>query len=849
MPAAIVHGQTDDLLTLKGDNVLCSIGRLWGKASRFGACGGVECWNGSGGLVCMSVIRNPWYGYGHESARTLLDGDGFLYYLAEDSTTFTIGEYNLIKLDTSSPDPEFWKEIWCVHVGSFQKVVHLHDMCFDNLGDIIVVGDYPNEDSFDGIYLWKIDPSDGSVIWSSESPGNCCHQVVCDSSGNIYLTCDAGGAGSLQKYNSGGAFQWAWTPPNDSNGEAIALLNGEIYFSPEYFIDLGGGVHRYLFVLDTNGNVRRTWDLAFGGGASWRVTEIRIDTDDFLYLILRRLNPSTRDFYIYKVDANLGTEWPFYYTGSIADPKPDISFTDGKRVFVTQRYGIPADAHIKLLSELTGNALYEGNEFHNTLFFGPATGTKQMFLRGPHHTRGPKLWLNLTRYNNFSKVPIRDSGCFVNPVCKDYWHNPTSVPYTISKGDILFLPVDSSTRSVPGAFDHGYFRAKENFSAWQLDLFYYAKYFDRLNRVISKPFRLWPFDNAFIYGWMDDYVESYVNALIYRAGHYYRCIKKLTDEATQGPPNATYWVEVPEPDPKWDSFTGFGGLGEYDLDNPEATTPQFYTVVIHGVLDNAGEPHTLNGIYYLAKDLGQDRFSYWRFIRNRPGAKSVKVDFLMFFGIEINHTTGSMTNPTTVIKLQQTWLHEVPAYDGGRLYHVGEGIITHGADGIQHCYTCTQEHSGRVPPDDAYWSEQTEPWDTWSGTYEYLTDDYCLHAGEWYKAKSDHSGQAPPNEEYWTHVAEGDADYPAYKSVYQSDNSEDNYGCMMAWRGAANQGLPDMLGQDGFASVYPGVIYQYNPQKQYSTGDKVVWNGYFYQAPANLIGTEPPTGWQLLGHT
>jgi len=452
----------------------------------------------------------------------------------------------------------------------------------------------------------------------------------------------------------------------------------------------------------------------------------------------------------------------------------------------------------------------------------------------------------------------------------------------------------------------------------------------RLCRCFPKPFQCWPGKEGAWYPTDDylDYKPYFVNALVCYEGKYYRCIKY--DGFLEDPPDPEYWAEVDPPDPAWNSFNGFGGIGELD----SAASPQTYTLTVKDVKDTAGNIHELNGIFYLTKDLGRDKWSRWYFIKHRPGGKNIRIEFVMFGGIEAPYPY-TYSNPESWIKVEIGWLPEIPAYNLTTNYKAGDCVIYHSVDNIQRCYTCIQDHSGHAPTDTDYWTEQSEPWDTWSAAFNYSVDDYCLHRGEWYKcvtservqlsstgyvdcvpsdigkmvevtddnfetgdywdegkllaydntarqwwietdgnvyndyklrikagsgygtasgnsttAGGAHFDVEPPNGIYWRHLDSGDEDYPDdYKTVFQSNDCEDNYGCMYDWRDAENQNLPHLIGEAGAGSVYPGAIYQWSSRRQYAAADIVVWSGRFWRAVSGNTDSEPPSGnWELLGH-
>ena len=463
-----------------------------------------------------------------------------------------------------------------------------------------------------------------------------------------------------------------------------------------------------------------------------------------------------------------------------------------------------------------------------------------------------KIWLRTPDKlygDHDSNIPIYDAGCFLDPTVQPFYDLsgfPAIGLPDLSVGDIVFslfrcLPDGIYVEPFPSAGNFECLVAGDSyFHTWLPD----NRYFKRLSYGRPTPAAPWTWSD---HGWTVDAWE--VGQLVYDGGKYYKCIqanmwKPLTD--------AAYWEEVSAPDPKWDSFAGFGGKGELDT---FGCTPQIYTVAFHGIEDNESAAHPLNGIYYARKMTGVEEdflqephgstcdvmdTNFWRMLRYRPGQKTYRCDFKMY--------TGEYASKATTIKLEQLWLH-TNTYSADRVYNEGESLIIDGADLIQRCFTAKVPHSGHEPPDGAYWIEQAEPWETWSETYLFAVDEYCLHFGELYKSKSEQAGHEPPNETYWEHVTEDHANYPAYQTIFTASTTE-NYGCAMDKKAAVNETEAGDKGFNGTASVYPGEIEPWNPDKtDYAAGNIICHNGYFYQSAIDNPDTEPPSAqWTLLGH-
>jgi len=234
MTTAVVHGQSDELATMKDGNVLVSVGRMYGRGSRYHSTSWdynadtLQCFNGSGGLEFFSTVREPPFETtAHSLNQVHLTKDNHLIVIASSSNT---SETNLIKLDVSDLGSEYWKEIYNVRVGGGYDLV-FYDSCLDHDENIIIVGGRTDPGAGYEKYIWKVNGATGALMWSTGYPDNFCRQVAVDSQNDIYVSCEwdaqygvGDSAGILQKYSTDGVFQWAWDTGEDGySGLAVAV--------------------------------------------------------------------------------------------------------------------------------------------------------------------------------------------------------------------------------------------------------------------------------------------------------------------------------------------------------------------------------------------------------------------------------------------------------------------------------------------------------------------------------------------------------------------------------------------------------------------------------------------------
>jgi len=908
MTVAVVHGESDTLLTIKDDKILTGLGRMWARGG--GDMGYYEgddfdwvaigeadmyyqCWRSDQKLLWNTMA---FYDHAYEDdfshcaavVKQLIDDDEYIYLLTYEITG---NGPNLTKIDSNVPDSVFWSVIWQVRIEEGADV-KLTDMCFDHSGHLILCGFIYSEYGSGGPNLWKVNCSDGSVIWYKSTPDGRCLNVAVDSNDNIYVACEKlsygdeedDSKGCLQKYDADGNFLAAWSSEDDEiDGLEVEVSpDDEIFFSTHREIDAGDGDATYIQVFDTSLVLQRSFTReSLDPGLPYpnshpRAAALTFDDDGNFLFIIWTPHVGVSDL-LYKMDTSLNIIFCKEINDGtgVAHYRPAISFTPHKRIFVSNN----RNPFNQIRDENTGEIIRAGLLF--SVSWGEY-GDLGLWVIEPFF-KPAKLWTDLyfpLNKNEDTQEAVRDSGCFLNPnLITAFQSGVAGSPDSVSVGDRFHRENELLDNN---SFQQGYiqsrFDAVDDQWAYPFD---YEVAAHKLNRTIAKPFQNWPFStHEEAEARADKDIRFYyVNAFIFAAfnGKYYQCIK--TSIYLQSLLDEEYYKEVSPPNPKWDSFAGFGGWGEYDTENPESTTPQIYTVVFHGVEDLEGAPHPTNGIYYFRKDWGSDHaHSAWRFRKYRPGGISVVGEFIMAFQ-EIGGYR-EYTLPACWVKLGQV----VPpgeAWSSETNYDVDDWSLHKG-----NWYKCTEceviefESGGYTPcvasdigktviekdPLEEYERGKLAAYDNtlrkwWIQYDQQLLDnyDYYIKGGTGYGTPSGwstttggaHTNKEPPNGIYWTHILENEEEFrDFYKIVFKTATCEDNYGCMMDWRNAANQNSVAEIGQNGTVSVYPGAIYQWNSRKNYVTDNIVVWNGCFYQADNNNTNSEPPSGdWTLLGHT
>ncbi len=752
MTTAAVFGQSDVPVTHKDGKLLTSIGDMFACGEIFpwaeGSQAVLQRFSGSGGNVFHSTIRTPpaFANTEHGMTKCLIDSNNHLYAIASITGD---GDDNLIKLDVSNLDGEQWNLLWSTRVGASDLNITIEDMCFDINEDILIVGYCTDGISIpsqgDQKFFWKVD-SDGNEDWNKATPDGRCHRVAIDSNGNIYLTCDrqdqdsiGNSAGCLQKYNSSGTFQWGWDSGYDvSNGWAVAVSSAdEIFVSTRYSVTDGG--NRWLIYEFNTSGVEQN-KLASHKDPDLGITEyvdsLKFDFDDQLYYVELKDAPNPNTFILHKTQKDFTHTWTKTLESTQwSKHKIDVSFLNSREVFITT-LPTPIDFEEQhLRSESNGALLWERVRWFVTHGSGRHLPMSPVF-------HSPKPWIHMKRYwdaggkatGALARMPVYDSGCFINPTYPYFLTDGHSeAPASMEVGDIFFVYGWKQDGWIFYPFDRGLIRNRKTVDTeWDPFLCFQEGEMKRLCRTIPKPFQIWPFigdvSNTFAAEWLNPLLAYHIGVHVYYDGNYYKCKAYNGQFHTPTGVTDTWWTKLTAPSPTWNSFTGFGGLGEFDS---YGTTPQIYTVVFHNVDDMDGVLHKLNGVFYFEKDLGGDHESIWFFSRSRPGGQAIYGVFVMCGGIE-NIGPQEFSMPECWIKLEMTWLHEI-AWSAGITYEVGDKLIYSGTDDVQIAYTCILQHANQEPPNATYWEVQTEPWDTWSVTFEYDSDDYCLHKGEWYR--------------------------------------------------------------------------------------------------------------------
>lgn len=247
------------------------------------------------------------------------------------TTVFVNGGTNttdlfLVKYDAGG---EF---LWAKRAGS-SFYEYIRDITTDNLGNIIVTGDFSSSSiSLGGItlsntsdlsdaFLAKFD-SNGNILWANKLDGvnfDRSSEIDIDAVGNIYVagqsysstlkfgTISISNAGAndlfLAKYNSDGLVQWAKSVGGIKNENALGVstdFSGNVFLCGVFespTISFGanvltnnGGDDLFLTRLDANGNV--LWAKSAGSALGDSAADVVTDISGDVYLVGEFLGPS-----------------------------------------------------------------------------------------------------------------------------------------------------------------------------------------------------------------------------------------------------------------------------------------------------------------------------------------------------------------------------------------------------------------------------------------------------------------------------------------------------------------------------------------------------------------------------
>ena len=211
-----------------------------------------------------------------DSLRELLavawDSSDNLYVAGKQSF---IGGQNRYVVKFNSSGTELWAKEYEAPDGAGN--LNLHSIIADSNGDLICAGSIFRSPNFwDDILVFKVDGSNGSVIWATYLAYNSANTemtgVKVDSSDNIILAGttqwqdlrgpgDDGNVGIIAKFNSSGAIQWERRIENTTAGsftddmwlsDLTVDSIGDVYVNGS--INVSGTIQAYLSKFDSSGN-------------------------------------------------------------------------------------------------------------------------------------------------------------------------------------------------------------------------------------------------------------------------------------------------------------------------------------------------------------------------------------------------------------------------------------------------------------------------------------------------------------------------------------------------------------------------------------------------------------------
>jgi hypothetical protein len=198
--------------------------------------------------------------------------------------------------------------------------VGVDEMVFDNNGNIITAGQFMGPVDFDpgpgiynfsgstccdNIYVCKSD-SDGNFLWVKKIGDNSFNrigEIVCDNSGNIYVTGNFMNPSYnifICKLNANGNILWTKRMDNSNSGFSQGLSirfdsNGDIllagYFSGTNDFDMGSGTYYltssglgdiFIAKYDTSGQL--LWAKSIGGTGHDYASSLSLDVNDNIYI-------------------------------------------------------------------------------------------------------------------------------------------------------------------------------------------------------------------------------------------------------------------------------------------------------------------------------------------------------------------------------------------------------------------------------------------------------------------------------------------------------------------------------------------------------------------------------------
>jgi len=261
-------------------------GTSWDYATIKYDIAGIEQW----------VVRYNGPGNGYDSAGDIaLDDSGNVYVTGLSESSVTSRDYATIKYNSSG------SQQWVVRYnGPGNGYDEADDITLDNLGNVYVTGDSAGSGSWPDYYDYATIKynSSGSQQWVARYNGtgndtDYVYAMALDSSGNVYVTGDSDGSGTLSdyatiKYNSSGSQQWVARYNGTGNksdwAEAIAIdSSGNVYVTGS--IDGAGTSQDYATIKYNSSGVQQWVARYIGPGNDFdRATAIALDSWGNVYV-------------------------------------------------------------------------------------------------------------------------------------------------------------------------------------------------------------------------------------------------------------------------------------------------------------------------------------------------------------------------------------------------------------------------------------------------------------------------------------------------------------------------------------------------------------------------------------
>ncbi|MHA1697149.1 MAG: SBBP repeat-containing protein [Candidatus Helarchaeota archaeon] len=353
-----------------------------------------------------------------------IDNDKFIYLVGSTKNYGTgIPTYSnamLVKFDITGNIK--WYRIW-----GYSKKDIGYDVAIDNAHYVYIVGSTQNlAVSGRNLFVAKYD-GNGNQIWNRTWKGSVLadiegYAVAIDKNNNIYITGKTPGASFdmfIIKYNSSGSRIWnlTWGSTGEDMGKGIAVDSQDNIYVVGTYYDTGTS-NDYIFLNKYSSGGVFQWSRKIGSSSYTDYGEgIAIDKNDYIFIVgsINNTATSSYDIVVAKYDSLGNLIWEKYYGDHKKEYGYDIAVGRFNNIYISGSKEASSPARNIFFLKIDGT----GNMIFNTTWGG--VGTADMYGYSIGVTSNLDVYIGgtlpssgkiaiLIKYKYFSYIPIITPG-------------------------------------------------------------------------------------------------------------------------------------------------------------------------------------------------------------------------------------------------------------------------------------------------------------------------------------------------------------------------------------------------------------------------------------------------------